>query len=304
MSRFLIRAATEQGLWTLEPDRAEVEFEERKVSSIATGPDERWALIESKELWRRPRDGEWECGFGPGGPELHCLLPYEGGVLVGGEEAQLFRYEGNTLERVMSFDFTEGRDTWFTPWGGPPDLRSMSRSDNGDLFANVHVGGVLRSRDDGAIWEPTIDIYTDVHEVLAPAGEPDRLLAATAKGVAESADGGDSWEISSDGFRSPYCRSVAFCSEAVLATASDGPHGTRAAIYRRPSDGEAFVACSLGLPEWFEGNIDTGCLRASGGDAVFGTADGSVYASRDSGLSWRLITDELPQVLGISLEAA
>jgi hypothetical protein len=303
VSQFIIRAATEQGLWTLGRESSEVEFEDRRVSFVATG-SEQWALVESKELWRRPPDGEWECDFGPGGPVLRCLLPYEGGVLIGAEEARLFRYQGSALERVMSFDFTEGRDDWFTPWGGPPDLRSMSRSDNGALFANVHVGGILRSLDDGAVWEPTIDMYCDVHEVQVAHGEPDRVLAATAKGVAESTDGGDSWEFVSEGFRSPYCRAVAACTGAVLATASDGPHGTRAAIYRRPPGSDTFAACSLGLPDWFEGNIDTACLRASGSEAVFGTADGSVYASRDSGLSWRLVTDELPPVLGISLDAA
>jgi hypothetical protein len=45
----------------------------------------------------------------------------------------------------------------------------------------------------------------------------------------------------------------------------------------------------MGLPEWFEDNIDTYCLDALPEDevAAFGTADGRLYDSVDGGATWR-----------------
>ena len=86
------------------------------------------------------------------GAEAECLLPTQAGVLVGTSEAHLSKLADNGFEPVSSFDHAEGRDAWFTPWGGPPAVRSMSTDPDGAIYANVHVGGVLRSRDGGRSW--------------------------------------------------------------------------------------------------------------------------------------------------------
>jgi len=183
---------------------------------------------------------------------------------------------------VRSFEETEGREAWYTPWGAPADVRSISAGADGAAYVNVHVGGVLRSGD--RTWRPTLDIEHDVHQVLVPPGHPGLLLVAAADGFGRSGDGGDTWQWDNDGLHAHYCRAVAVAGGTVLISASSGHHGRRATVYRRPLDGSApFERCRIGLPEWFSDNVDTGCLVARGRTVVIGTEDGSVFLSEDGG---------------------
>src|SRR6185503_2199998 len=102
--------------------------------------------------------------------------------------------DGGDLVPIQSFDDVEGRDDWFTPWGGPPDTRSMSEWDD-DVYVNVHVGGIVRTDDGGETWMPTIDIEADVHQVTTAEGV---VLAASAGGLATSADRGGTWNHRTD----------------------------------------------------------------------------------------------------------
>src|SRR5918994_2081553 len=76
-----------------------------------------------------------------------CVLPVAGGALVGTANARLVFVRDGDATMLERFDGADGRDGWYTPWGGPPDTRSLSRSADGSLFANVHVGGILRAAD-------------------------------------------------------------------------------------------------------------------------------------------------------------
>ena len=193
----------------------------------------------------------------------------------------------------VGFERAPGRGDWFTPWGGPPAVRTIAAGAEGELYVNVHVGGILRSDDEGASWRPTIDIRSDVHQVLAVPGRPGLVLAATGVGTATSEDGGASWSFAHGGLAGRYCRAVALAGDTVLLSASAGPRGGEAAVYRRPlgADGP-FQRCTDG----FERNIDTGCLAADGELAAFGTEDGRVFVSRDAGASWTLEASGLPAV--------
>jgi photosystem II stability/assembly factor-like uncharacterized protein len=204
---------------------------------------------------------------------------------------------------VRSFDEVAGREHWYTPWGGPPDTRSLYRNAEGALYANVHVGGILRSRDGGQHWTPThLDIDEDVHEV---AGHPDRprmVLAAAATGLIVSTDRGDTWRPLTEGLHATYCRAVASAGGWVLVSASTGPSGTASAIYRRRIDAEGpFERCRRGLPEWFEDNIDTGCLASYDETVVFGTQDGQLFVSPDAGARWSLLAEDLPPIRTVLL---
>ncbi|HEY8199757.1 MAG TPA: hypothetical protein VII47_00210, partial [Actinomycetota bacterium] len=203
---------------------------------------------------------------------------------------------------LESFESADGRDAWYTPWGGPPDVRSMTAAASGDLYVNVHVGGILRSEDGGGSWRPTIDIHSDVHEVRTVDDRPGLVLAAAAVGPAISTDAGASWSVDPTGLHRSYCRAVALSGSTLLVTASDGPFGKRAAVYRRPLTGsEAFEKCRQGLPEWFPGNIDTGCLAATPDLAAFGTEDGEVFLSDDAGASWEVAASGLPPVRALTI---
>jgi hypothetical protein len=92
----------------------------------------------------------------------------------------------------------------------------------------------------------------------------------------------------SKGLEAPYSRAVVVCGDTVLLSASDGPRGGHAAVYRADLSGGPFERCTGGLPGWFDGNIDTFCLDAlnDGSFAAFGTSDGHLFASEDAGSKW------------------
>jgi len=266
----------------------------RDVAALAPEGAELWAVLDRGEVWHTAGVDWWFHVGTLDGLRGNCLADTRAGVIVGTSEAHLFRVAGEGLEQVAAFDDVEGRGEWYTPWSGPPDARSISE-DIDTVYVNVHVGGIVRSSDHGDTWEPTIDIHSDVHRVMT---SPGRVLAACAWGLAVSEDRGDSWQVRTEGIHAKYCRGVAVCGDAVLFSASMGSEGNQSAVYRGRLDGGTLERCRDGLPEWFDGNIDSYCLDAlPGGDlAAIGTSDGRVFASTDQGTSWGEVASGLPQI--------
>jgi len=215
--------------------------------------------------------------------------------------AHIVKVSGSKSERVRSFDRVPTRDEWYTPWGGPPDVRSMSIGPDGACYANVHVGGIVRS-DDGSKWTPTaMDVDADVHQVLAHPDRAGLVFAATAIGLATSDDGGASWDFSDDGMHAAYCRAVAIAGDTLLVSASKSHTGRQSALYRRPLDGGTFERVTKGVPEWFADNVDTFCLDARGGDAALGTTDGWIFVSEDAGNAWTEVLSGEPSVTCVAI---
>ena len=295
MVRILVAARDGLHAFDERGDEGPVQLEGRPVTAVVRDGPELWAIVDHAEVWHAPY-GDWHRVATLEGHAATCMAMTDA-IHVGTSEARLFRLAGDTLEPVDAFDGAEGRDRWYTPWGGPPDTRSFSEW-GPDVYVSVHVGGILHTSDGGATWNPTIDIDADVHQVATAEGA---VLAACARGLATSADGGATWSFRSDGLEAPYSRAVVVCGDQVLVSASDGPRGGRAAVYRADLADGGFERCRTGLPEWFEDNIDTYCLDAlnDGSYAAFGTADGRVFGSDDAGVSWHEIASDLPPVAGL-----
>jgi photosystem II stability/assembly factor-like uncharacterized protein len=289
-------AATDDGLHIVGPD-TKVELGGRAVTDVVRDGAATWALADGRDILRFD-GGDWKVEASAEAWPATSLLPTPEGVFVGTAEAHLLQLVDGSLETVESFENVADRGEWFTPWGGPPDVRSMTR-DDAALYVNIHVGGIPRSTDGGASWTPTIEVGSDVHEVITDPGKPGRLFAATAFGLAVSEDGGDSWTFEDEGLHATYCRAVAVAGDRVFVTASTGPSGNLAALYRRVNG--SFLRCETGLPEWFTGNIDTGCVAAAGDTVVFGTADGDLFASTDGGETWEEFATGLPAVRRVLL---
>ena len=286
-----ILVGCDDGLLNLasEGERMRVDHTGRRVTAAALKGLDVWAILDGREIWRTDSDTGRirHAGAIGDGLRVNCVADTRAGVFVGTSEAHLFElldrggeYE---LRRVERFEDIDGRSEWHTPWGGPPDVRSISEESD-TVYVNVHVGGIARTREDGAgTWEPTIDIHADVHRVLAVPG---RVLAACALGLAVSGDRGDSWEMRTDGLHATYCRGVAVSGDTVFVSASVGPHGGRSAVYRGSLDGGEFERGGKSLPDWFGDNVDSAWLDAAPGLVAFGTSDGLVFASEDDGASW------------------
>lgn len=128
-----------------------------------------------------------------------------------------------------------------------------------------------------------IDIDAGVHRVVtAKAG---RVLAAAAGGLWSSDDQDETWRLATAGLEETYCRSVAVCGSTIPLSASAGPRGERAGLYRSGDGGGSFERCRSGLPDHLPGNIDSLCLDAlpDGSLAAFATSSGELYVSADEG---------------------
>lgn len=290
----MIVVATATGLRDVDL-QAYVDLREERVTGL-DHDDGTWiAIIGRRRVLRgAPREG-WDQVAETPGPDLTCVTAVEGRVLVGAEDARLFEVRGDELAPVGGFENAPGRDDWYTPWGGPPAVRSITVDGDGAWYVNVHVGGILRSDDAGASFRQLVDPDVDVHQVLVHDG---LLVAACgAGGVMISTDGGGSWETVEDGLHATYCRAVAVSDGHLVVSASTGPRSDRGAVYSRPLDeGGPFERCRLGLPEWFDGNVDTGWLSAQGEKVAFAAPGGRVYLSSDASGTWMLVDGGLTDV--------
>ena len=260
---------------------AVVACEGRDVRTLAGG----WAVLDNRSVVSLDDDVDAAGGEAPEGVEITCVASGHGGgwALAGATGAHLFHVH-DALGPVQSFEAVPGREEWYTPWGGPPDVRTITMAGN-NVLVNIHVGGIARSVDAGGTWHPTIDIHADVHQVLGV--DAHRAVAAAAVGLATSDDGGATWTVHDEGLHATYARSVAVVGDTVVLGVSNGPGGGGAALYRRSlSAGGRFERCSTGLPDDLGGNVDTFRLVASDRTAAVATAGGDVFVSADEGATW------------------
>ena len=291
--------ATAGGLHEVAERGGRVHLEGRDVTAVhGLG----WAVLDNREVVHCEH-GEWApYGELPDGARATCLEVAAHEVFVGTEGGGLLRRDDEGLAPVAAFERAPGREEWYTPWGGPPDTRSLTVTGDGALLANVHVGGILRSEDGGASWAPTIDLHVDVHQVVAAPGS-DTVVAATGTGFATSRDGGRTWEVDDEGLHASYLRAVAVAGDAVVISASRGPGGGDPALYRRPMAGGTFERIGAGLPD-LGGNVDSGWLVADGDVVAVVLAAGSVHRSEDGGRTFGCVADGLPAPRWLACSAA
>jgi photosystem II stability/assembly factor-like uncharacterized protein len=282
----ILRIGTAEGL--IEPPHGRIVEGPTRVFGDAA------LCADGRILWKTA-DGWTALGRAP---DLLCAVDAPGGLLIGTEGAHLIRVAPTGLERVEAFEDAEGRDAWYTPWGGPPETRSLARTDDNVLLASIHVGGIPRSDDGGRTWLPTIDIEADVHQVRALPGRAEVVVAAAAVGFCRSDDGGRTWRMSADGLHASYCRAVAVTADAVILSASEGPRGRTSALYRR---GLNATGPFERITDWIDGNVDTHTLDAADDQVVYGTRTGTVWQSLDAGTTWDQLADDLAPVTSLSL---
>ncbi len=213
-------------------------------------------------------------------------------VLAGTEPPHVYRLvDRQSPERIAAFDRLECREEWYTPWGGPAAVRSFAVTSDGWVYADIHVGSVMRSRDFGDSWEPvTPDLHVDVQQVAVSQADDDRVYANTADAVFVSNDRGRSWSRRGDGLPYLYGRAVTAHPtdpECVMATVSHGPGaGVEGRLFRSDDEGCTWQHVDEGFPSTTVGNIDTFQVAfTSGGDAWACVGDG-LYKSKDKGRHW------------------
>jgi hypothetical protein len=267
------------------------------VTAVATNEDASWALLDAQRVVRVGESDVADLAALPRA-EGQSLAPLpDGSVMVGLTGARLVRVSEAGMTAVPSFDDVPGRDEWENPANPTPDTRTMAVDADGRIWVNVHVGGVWRSDDGGATWHGVVEPDADVHEITT--GDSGRVAVAAAVGFGWS-DSGTSWSWTTDGFHESSARAVALEGNTAFVSASTGPFTTQGGVYRADL-GSAFVRCEDGLPEWFPGNIDSGCLAAREHRVAIGTREGTVHISDDGGRTWQSAADGLAPIRAVRL---
>ena len=295
--------ATDDGLFHIDDEgNGRQRLVEGGFRHVVAADDGVVALAADGTLWNVDDEGaaEFET-LPPTRGAITCVLVNGDDIWAGTAGAHLLLVREGELMPVTAFDEIEGRDRWHTPWGGPPDVRSLDVDEDDALFASIHVGGIVRSFDNGDTWLPSGEIEWDVHQVVTVPDYASTLLAACAVGMALSTDAGETWEVEARGLPHTYCRSIAVSGDHVILGVSNGPEGGESALYRRALEDSIFDRVRTGLPDYFAGNIDTYCLTAWDEQVVCAAPGGSLYVSNDGGVRWHELVSGLPEPRAVAI---
>jgi alkylated DNA repair dioxygenase AlkB len=216
-------------------------------------------------------------------------------LLIGCTPPNLYKLVEETGETrpVHSFQKLSVRDQWYTPWGGPPAVRSMDITNDGWVYADIHVGSIMRSPDKGETWEPVNPtLHKDVHQVITCPSKPERVIANTYLSVYVSDDGGGTWSHRSDELNQRYGRGVAVHPtnpDIILCGVSDGPSGSNVhgQLFRTENAGKKWKHIKQGFPESTLKNIDTFHIQFID-DHAFVSDENRLYHSKDVGQTWAI----------------
>jgi len=294
-----LMATWSDGVFVLSPDTIRHELAGHAVRGLKRdGRGSALAVVDGRTVRRRSADGAWHViATATVDQSFSCCLPVGDRLYAGTDDARVVRVidEGH-WEPLAGFDRVDGRDRWYAGTAvvdgkvvGPPlGVRSMTATcDGAALLVNIHVGGIPRSADGGATWQPTIDVEVDVHQVSAHPTRPDLVAAAGGAGLCISRDAGATWTVEHDGLHAPHCSAVAFVGDDIFVAASQDPFAAQGAVYRRPIAGSGpLQPVGGGLPRWLVGVCDTDCIAVEGAFVVIADRSGNAYVSDDLGRTW------------------
>jgi photosystem II stability/assembly factor-like uncharacterized protein len=263
----------------------------------------------------------WQLHPDPERPEL---------VWAGCEPSSLWRSTdgGRRFSLVRGLWEHPHRTEWF-PGAGGAAVHSVvtDPSDEKRVTVAASTGGVYASVDGGETWQPRnrgiqASFLPDpepeygqcVHKIAADADGPTRLYAQNHGGVYRTDDAGERWTAIDAGLPGNFGFPVLAHPRRpgliwVLPLVADEhrlPPDGRLRLHRSEDGGESWDEVGTGMPEqsWNVVLRDAACVLALGDASdddpalvAFGTRDGCVYASTDSGETVVEVAAHLPDVL-------
>jgi photosystem II stability/assembly factor-like uncharacterized protein len=271
---------------------------------------------------------EHPADSGRGATKAIWYLALSGDTLFAGiDPAGLFRSDdgGGSWRPVAGLNEHPTRPTW-EPSKGCFAVHSIyidsEQPDN--IVAAVSAGGVYRSEDGGATWQPANagvraenlpERYPEsghnVHRVIMHPRVPDRLYRQCYNGTYRSDDGGRSWTEITAGLPSDFGYGIVVDPndpDTVFQIPESSSHmrapvDGNLRVYRSSDGGATWESASSGLPA--EHVYVTVLREAMDIDAsdpcnvYFGTSGGQVFASLDAGDHWEELASYLPRVLSV-----
>ena len=213
-------------------------------------------------------------------------------LLIGTDEgAYVYRLVGEEgpAERVVAFDELPCREEWYTPWGGPPAVRTLAKTQDGFCYADIHVGSIMRSPDEGISWEPvTPELHKDVHQVTTCPADDNRVYANTQNGVYISTDRGNSWEHRPQGLPRRYGTAIAVHPtdpDLLIATVQNGPRGGGAWLCHSENGGRTWTQLNDQLTESID-RISTGCVAFTSDGTAWAALGKTLYIGQERATVW------------------
>lgn len=251
-------------------------------------------------------------------------------VYAGAEDAALFRStDGARSWHELSGLRRHDTGPQWQPGAGGMCLHTIVEhpTDPARLYVAISAAGAFRTDDGGETWLPInkglrsgeipdedSEVGHCVHRIDLHPSRPDVLYMQKHWDVMRSDDAGLHWHEVSGDLPSDFGFCIAVHPHEpetvyVLPITSDAHHFPpegRLRVYRSRTGGEVWEALTEGLPQE---NCYVDVLRdamavdqhASCG-VYFGTTGGQVYASPDSGDTWRAIVRDLPAVLSVEVQ--
>ena len=246
-------------------------------------------------------------------------------LYAGIEPAGLFisHDRGRSWQSVAALNDHATTRSW-QPAGGGLALHSIipDAANPHAVFCAVSAGGVYRSDDDGASWQPiNRNVRADfqpqqypetgqcVHKLLQHPAQPARLYQQNHCGTYRSDDRGETWVEITNGLPSDFGYALAVdANDAgtlfVIPEESSNMRATvdgKLRVYRSEDAGASWQALTNGLPQE---NAYVSVLREGMcADSLtpcgvyFGTSSGQLFCSRDGGERWNMIAGFLPRIL-------
>jgi photosystem II stability/assembly factor-like uncharacterized protein len=246
-------------------------------------------------------------------------------LYLGVDPGALFRSDdgGDTWEAVRGILEHPTRDRW-APGAGGLTCHSIqvAPDDPQRLYVGISAAGSFRSEDRGETWtpananvaadfmpEPFPEVGQCVHKLLLHPARPERLWQQNHCGVYRSDDAGRSWErLEGNGLPSGFGFPIALDPndpDVAYVIPEEGAENRvtangRLGVYRTDNGGASWRLLEGGLPEraW-TGVLREGMSFDADGAVYFGTQNGSLWVTRDTGENWTEWARDLPPILSV-----
>jgi photosystem II stability/assembly factor-like uncharacterized protein len=251
-------------------------------------------------------------------------------VYAGVEDAALFRSaDGGQTWQELSGLRGHGSGPRWQPGAGGLCLHTilLDPADPRRIFIAISAAGAFRTDDGGVTWkpinqglrseyipDPTAEVGHCVHRIAMHRSRPSVLFMQKHWDVMRSDDAGDSWREISGNLPTDFGFPIDVHAHEpdtvyVVPITSDSQHYPpegKLRVFRSRTGGNEWEPLTKGLPQRdCYVNVLRDAMAVDSLDACgvyFGTTGGQVYASADSGDSWKALVRDLPPVLSVEVQ--